>query len=100
MTRVLGFIVLLLTGCDTSDANEACLTDSLRGYEGYVPTQKLQLGIGNHAEARALVEATFATSGPTPLFEACASEIDRTMSATHSPDTMASSWLSCVQDNC
>ncbi len=100
MTRVLGLIVLLLAGCDAAGAGEQCLTDTLRGYQGYVPTQKLQVGIGGHAEARALVEATFEMSSPPPLFEACAAEVDRKLFKTHTADAMASAWLACVQENC
>ncbi len=100
MTKVLGLLVLLVAGCDGADAVEGCLTETLRGYEGYVPTEKLQRGISRHADASALVMATFATSGPTPLFEACAAEIDRKLSITHTPEAMASAWMTCVQDNC
>lgn len=100
MTRALSLIVLLLAGCDAAEPEPGCLTDTLRGYEGYVPSEKLQRGIGGHAEARALVQATFAMSSPPPLFEACASEVDRQLSLTHTGAEMASAWVTCVQENC
>lgn len=100
MKTVLSLIVFFLAGCDSGDLERGCLTETLRGYEGYVPTRKLQFGIGGHEEARTLVLETFETSGPTPLFEACASEVDRKFSATHTANDMAAAWFTCVQINC